>query len=170
MSVAEEVIAETSEFVTRRLYGVLRDEGCEHDVTEAVLAAQGTNPALAHQAVSDLSAVIAADRWMDVFTAYARCKRIVRSLNETYVLNPAAYVKDATRQLHAIYEAVLDMVHDIPSLAAALTALQPAIDTFFEDVLVMADDPDLRVARLALVQAIAALPDGLADLALLRGF
>ena len=33
-----------------------------------------------------------------------------------------------------------------------------------------ADGPELRAARLALVQHIAALPDGLADLALLKGF
>jgi len=34
----------------------------------------------------------------------------------------------------------------------------------------MADDPIVRAARLALVQRIAALPDGLADLTQLQGF
>ena len=43
-------------------------------------------------------------------------------------------------------------------------------ETFFDAVLVMADDTAVRQARLALVQRIAALPDGLADLSQLQGF
>ena len=44
------------------------------------------------------------------------------------------------------------------------------INRFFTDVLVMAEDPAVRQARLALVQRIAALPDGIADLSQLQGF
>jgi glycyl-tRNA synthetase beta subunit len=52
----------------------------------------------------------------------------------------------------------------------ALQALTPAINRFFDEVLVMADDPALRRNRLALVQAIAKLPSGIADLSRLEGF
>ncbi len=51
-----------------------------------------------------------------------------------------------------------------------LRDLQTPINDFFENVQVMAEDPDLRAARLALVQRIASLSDGLADLTRLRGF
>ena len=60
--------------------------------------------------------------------------------------------------------------NDVPALDAALRALVGPINAFFEKVLVMAEDPDLRHARLALVQHIAALPDGIADLAQMQGF
>ncbi|MCO6452080.1 MAG: glycine--tRNA ligase subunit beta [Caldilineales bacterium] len=170
VAVGEHVITEAAEFVTRRLYGVLREEGFAHDVTEAVLAEQGVDPARASQAVADLSRVVAHPDWMDVFTAYARCKRIVRSLDQTFALNPDAYVDPVTRDLHAAYLKLGDGIDDVPGLVAALTALQAPINAFFENVLVMADDPDLRAARLALVQRIAALPDGIADLSLLQGF
>jgi glycyl-tRNA synthetase beta subunit len=59
---------------------------------------------------------------------------------------------------------------DVAALDVALHALVGPINTFFDKVLVMAEDEALRRARLALVQHIAALPDGIANLALLQGF
>ena len=52
----------------------------------------------------------------------------------------------------------------------SLQALQAPITRFFTDVMVMVPDPGLREARLALVQQIAALPDGAADLSRLHGY
>ena len=48
--------------------------------------------------------------------------------------------------------------------------LQAPINRFFTDVLVMAEDPAVRQARLALVQRVAALANGIADLSQLQGF
>ena len=56
-----------------------------------------------------------------------------------------------------------------PTICAGTTLVGP-INTFFEKVLVMAEDTDLRYARLALVQHLAALPDGIADLSQMQGF
>ena len=44
----------------------------------------------------------------------------------------------------------------------------PAINRFFVDVMVMAEDPAVRANRLGLLQRIAALADGTADLSLLE--
>lgn len=173
VAVSDEVIVEVEKFVKRRLYGWLRDEGFAHDVTEAILAAQGHNPAQAYRAVRDLSEAIAQPDWMDTLTAYARCKRIVRNLDESYELNPDAYVEPATRHLHNVYMALRDSLAespDISTLLLVLGALKRPVNAFFDSVLVMAEDPVLRAARLALVQHIAALPDGIADLAVLQGF
>jgi glycyl-tRNA synthetase beta subunit len=52
----------------------------------------------------------------------------------------------------------------------ALRALKDPINRFFTEVLVMAEDQDIREARLGLVQHVAALPDGIADLSRLQGF
>ena len=46
----------------------------------------------------------------------------------------------------------------------------PFIDQFFEDVLVMDENQLLRENRLALLQRIAALADGVADMSRLEGF
>ena len=171
--VSDDVLAEVMDFIAKRLYVALRDEGYPHDVVEAVLAEQAWNPARALDAVATLAEAVQQPWWEDVFTAYARAKRIVRNLDATYDLNPDAYVEPATRELHAAYEAAaaeLAANRHIAVLVQVLRDLQDPINTFFEHVLVMAEDPTLRAARLALVQRIAALPDGLADLTKLRGF
>ena len=59
---------------------------------------------------------------------------------------------------------------EVSVLAEVLRDLQAPINRFFTDVLVMAEDPAVRQARLALLQRIAALPDGIADLSQLQGF
>jgi len=170
---SDDVLAEVMDFIAKRLYVALRDEGFPHDVVEAVLAEQAWNPARARDAVAALADAVQQPWWEDAFTAYARAKRIVRKLDETYALNPDAYTEPATRALHAAYEAAaakLAAQRDMPTLLQVLRELQGPINDFFENVLVMADETELRAARLALVQCIAGLADGLADLTKLRGF
>ena len=58
----------------------------------------------------------------------------------------------------------------VARLVAALRNLVPAITTFFIDVLVMDEDLAVRHNRLALLQHIASLPKGMADLSHLEGF
>lgn len=46
----------------------------------------------------------------------------------------------------------------------------PAVNAFFDEVLVMAEDPKVRVNRLGLLQRISALMNEVADLSRLEGF
>ncbi len=46
----------------------------------------------------------------------------------------------------------------------------PAINTFFDEVLVMVEAPELRNNRLALLQRIVKMAQGVADLSKLEGF
>jgi glycyl-tRNA synthetase len=48
--------------------------------------------------------------------------------------------------------------------------LIPDINAFFDNVLVMSEDKTVRENRLGLVQKIAKLADGIADLSKLEGF
>ena len=48
--------------------------------------------------------------------------------------------------------------------------MMPAINRFFDEVLVMADEERLRHNRLGLLQRIASLADGVADMSKLEGF
>jgi len=162
------------------LYGWLREQGVPHDVILAVLAEQGHDLCCAAQTAQALAALVTAPDWPDLLSAYARCQRMTRSLSEIYPLMPELYVEEAARRLFQTLQAIDNSVDDPPrlldgavrikALARALRALRPAIDRFFADVLVMAEDPRLRQARLALVQRVAALPRGIADLSLLQGF
>ncbi len=172
--VSDEVLDQVWAFIVERLRGVLRDEmGLPHDVVEAVLAEQADNPYAAAQAAQRLAQAVEAPDWPQVLTAYARAARIVRGLDRTYDLDPARYTEPEARALYEAWQrarARLDAAPDMDTLLAVLRELQPVIHAFFENILVMADDPNLRAARLALVQRVADLPRGLADLSKLQGF
>ena len=170
----ETVLVDVLSFVRDRLYAWLRDQGLPHDVVAAVLAEQAHDPYRAAAAARELAALTQAPDWSDVFTAYARCKRIVRALPETYALAPEHYTEEATRGLYDTWQMANGKWQiasgEVSVLAEVLRDLQAPINRFFTDVLVMAEDPAVRQARLALLQRIAALPDGIADLSQLQGF
>jgi glycyl-tRNA synthetase len=173
VAVGDDVLAEAATFIERRLEGVLGELGYSYDVVAAVLAARGDNPAAAVRAADALAAAVAQSEWGEVFTAYARCVRITRALPGRLALNAGAYVDEVEGALHAAYEAAAGMQaseEPAQTLWPVLRALRLPINAFFEKVLVNAEEETLRNARLALVQHIAALPAGVADLSKLQGF
>jgi glycyl-tRNA synthetase len=170
-----QVLVDVLAFIRDRLYGVLRDQGLSHDAVTAVLSEQGYDPYRAAVAARELAALVATPDWPEILVAYARTKRIVRGMTEIYPLTPERYAVDAERMLHAAWRVAvhrLEMTsdHHVSVLGEILRDLKDPINRYFTDVLVMAENPDLRRARLALVQRVAALPDGIADLSQLQGF
>lgn len=167
----DDVQAEVLAFIAGRLEGVLRDAGHSAYVAKAILAAQAHDPFAATRAAAALTAATEADGWPAVLDAYARCVRIVRGQSQRYELRAQAFALPAEKQLLAAYEtAVAANDGSVHALVAALRGMVPAITQFFDDVLVMDEDLDVRHNRLALLQRIADLPNGIADLSHLEGF
>ena len=161
------------EFIVERLRNTLLDQGRRYDVVDAVLAVQGTNPARAARAVQQLEAWVSRPDWSGILPAYARCVRITRDLGQRLALEPDALVEPAEQELYQALLAAESAPRPAGSVDGFLTAFLPAIpavNRFFEAVLVMAEDPRLRQARLALLQRIAGLSAGAADLSRLEGF
>ncbi len=173
VSVTPEALAELSEFMQRRLEGYLREAGYRYDAVAAVLAAQGDDPAAARRALDDLTPWLARDDWETLLDNYARCVRITRNLETRYTLAPEQFIEPASRALYAAYVQAAEQVQanpSVPTLMQALEDLRPLIARFFEDVLVMSKDTAVRQNRLALLQAIGALADGIVDLSQMEGF
>lgn len=168
-----ERLEEAAVFIEGRLRVWLLDEGYRFDVVDAVLAARGDDPLRAYWTVQELAKEVEAPDWSEVLVAYARCKRIVRDLKERHRLQPDRLKEPSAQRLYQAYLTVRDRVTPtggVTELVAALRVLKDPINNFFTDILVMADDLDMRSARLGLVQHVAALPDGIADLSRLQGF
>jgi glycyl-tRNA synthetase beta chain len=53
---------------------------------------------------------------------------------------------------------------DFAGALLALASAKPAVDRFFDDVLVMADDPAIRANRLALLRGVAQTMNRVADI------
>ncbi|NOY98564.1 MAG: glycine--tRNA ligase subunit beta [Chloroflexi bacterium] len=175
VEVSDEVLDKVLDFIVGRLRVLLQERGCRYDVVEAVLAAQGRNPAAAARAVGQLQSWVERDDWDEIFPAYSRCVRIERSAqaeaDRPLTVDQKYLLEDAEKRL---YKALQKTVHHPPSSVDealnAVAALVPAINKFFDDVLVMAEDETVRANRLSLVGRIASLADGIADLSKLEGF
>jgi glycyl-tRNA synthetase len=155
-------------FIGDRLSVWLRETGLQHDVVEAVVAVRSSDPYGAKIAASALQADIATAGWTPLLQAYARCKRIVKD-EETYPLEPKHYSEESTKLLYEL------LVKGEPAAEAEdflvdMRELTPAIEAFFSEVLVNAEDAKVRKARVALVQRVARLPERVADLSKLEGF
>jgi glycyl-tRNA synthetase len=173
VEVGEDVLREVLEYITGRYRGYLIEGGSRYDVVDAVLAERGYDPWLAYQSLQRLSAWVAREEWQSLLDAYARCVRITRDQAERHAVDEGLLVEPAERKLEASYRRAAARVAREPSvdgLLEALIELKPAIERFFDDVLVMTDDPAVRRNRLGLLQAIGALADGIVDLSVMEGF
>ncbi len=166
-----QTIEDVLSFVSGRLEVVLRERGYSASVVKAVLAEQAHDPHGASVTAEQLTSAIAAANWQGLLNAYARCVRITRNLDARYDLRPDAFELDEERALLSAYEAAATASDGtLPTFVATLGSMVPAINGFFDAVLVMAEDTAVRENRLALLQRIAGLTDGIVDLSELEGF
>ena len=170
----EEVQTQVLDFITGRLRVVLNEMGYRYDVVDAVLAEQSANPAAAAEAVKQLQMWVEREDWETILPGYARCVRIIRSAKLDYgplTVDDEKFVEQSERELYA--EVQSSNVHHPSSVDEFLNIvlkLIPSINTFFDKVLVMAEDESIKQNRLALVGQIANLSTGIADLSKLEGF
>jgi len=194
MEVSEAELDTVDEFVTQRLRGWLLGFGYRYDLVDAALTARGDNPYHALETVRDLSEWVDRPEFATLLTAYSRPSRIVREYPIRFPLHPEMFTEGAEQEL---CRAVLDKQSDREALkvatalrrtAAQAKAKQPAvvsgvdelmqmlqplvqpIDTFFDKVFVMVEEQDVRENRLALLQRIAELPEGIVDLTKVLGY
>jgi glycyl-tRNA synthetase len=177
VEVTEGAISSVLEFIAGRLRGILR-EAYRHDVVEAVLNAQFYDPYRAAVYADQLARRVTREGWQSILDAYARCVRITRGISEQLELRPDDLQEPVERRLLTAYQQAFGMISqgaDVNILIDALEGLAPAIAAFFAPaaeggVLVMHEDKAIRENRLALLQRISSLPQGIADLSQLEGF
>ncbi len=169
----QETLDEVLDFIEQRLRGWLRERGYRYDVVDAVLAERGHDPYLAYRTVGQFAPWVERPDWMDFLNAYARCVRIVRDYEGLFPLDPADFAEPATERLYQAYQTCQAQVGPESTVDQLFAAFQPMIEpinTFFDEVLVMAEDQKLRENRLALLQRVAALTSGIVDLSRVEGF
>jgi glycyl-tRNA synthetase len=161
------------QFIVERLRNYLLEQGYRYDVVEAVVAAQGVNPAGASRAVKALSQWIGRPDWHTILPAYARCVRITRDLTDRFPVKPELLVEPAEKALYDEFlraEAEHQHGNDVDEFLSVFCPMIPTVNTFFDEVLVMAEDQALRENRLGLLQRIAGLASDSADFSKLEGF
>ncbi|MAT44768.1 MAG: glycine--tRNA ligase subunit alpha/beta [Anaerolineaceae bacterium] len=161
------------EFISGRLQNWLLEQGYKHDVVAAVINEQGYNPASASSAVETLTKWVERSDWDLILPTYSRCVRITRDLTQEFAIDPSLLEEDAERELYAGVTSVMTVERRAGSVTdffQVFMPLMPVINQFFDEVLVMAEDPAVKANRLGMLQRIAALANGVVDFTQLEGF
>ncbi len=173
LDVKPNVIESCLDFIQGRLRGMLLEINFNYDVVESVLAEQGHDPYGVFVGVNDLSKWVAREDWEQILPAFSRCVRITRDQEVVFVVNEQrfeVYAETGLYQSLLKAEKALNGQVSVDAFLQAFEPMVPAINHFFDEVLVMVDDQAVRENRLGLLQRIASLAKGLADLSHLEGF
>jgi glycyl-tRNA synthetase beta chain len=163
--VAEQVL----DFLRGRLKGLWAEE-YPGDLVEAVLAAGFDDVVDARQRLQALAQVRQREDFVPLAVAFKRVANIQEKAPGVGVeLSPSLLAEPAER---ALFEALarieseaaaLRSRRDYPGVLRAVATLKPAVDAFFDQVMVMAEDAAVRANRLALMRRVAALFADVAD-------
>ncbi|MFC5551563.1 glycine--tRNA ligase subunit beta [Massilia aerilata] len=165
---------EVTAFMLDRLRGLLRDRGFSPNEVEAVLA---QNPDRVDDVVQRLEAVQSFAALPESASLAAANKRITNILkkNEDALaqagsVNPALLQDEAEKKLYASVQRVQPEVDaafergDFSGTLKTLAQLRDDVDAFFNDVMVMAEDVQLRNNRLALLAILHRMMNRVADI------
>jgi len=165
---ADETAQELMDFILQRMRGVMLDRDYPYDLIDAVL----------YQGLDDLQQIVSrADAikrfrdskdWEDFMVVFNRSHNLSKKWDSSEV-RLEFLVDESEKDLYGLIQRIK------PEVEAAfgeyryqdglemMAGLRPAVDNFFEAVMVMAEDDDLRRARLGLLKTIADLGNLLAN-------
>jgi glycyl-tRNA synthetase beta chain len=173
-------------FLLERFQYVLEVRGLPGEEVRAVLQAEDAgagavralaDPLDAARRVAALHRVRAESRedFEALAAAFKRARNILSQQEPAPKVDPALFEDDAERALHRAVEsavaaaAAATAAGDDETRLRGLAELREPVDRFFDDVLVMAEDPGLRGNRLALLRDTLSLFYRIADISKLGG-
>ncbi|HYA65040.1 MAG TPA: glycine--tRNA ligase subunit beta [Burkholderiaceae bacterium] len=167
---------ELEQFFFERLRSMLLEQGYGAHEVDAVLSLR---PGRLDRISARMAAVRAFMQLPQAENLAAANKRIGNILKRAPAASSAAkldaklLVEPAEQELAAAFEAVAPQVDaalaagDDTRVLRALVPLKPPVDRFFDEVMVMVDEPQLRDNRLALLGQLRELMNRIADISLL---
>ncbi|RZI41786.1 glycine--tRNA ligase subunit beta [Herbaspirillum sp. HC18] len=167
----KESTTEVTEFILDRLRGLLRERGFAQNEIEAVVA---QNPDRLDNIVERLDAVKAFAALPEAESLAAANKRITNILKKTEV-GAAKVNKELLKEQaeSGLFNAMLELKPKVDAAFAkgdftgtlkTLAHLRDNVDGFFNDVMVMAEDEQLRNNRLALLSDLHGMMNQVADI------
>ena len=171
----QNVVADVVDFMLGRFRAWYQDEGIAVDVIQAVLARRPTRPADFDARVRAVSHFRTLDSAEALAAANKRVSNILAKADAAIgEINLSACVEPAEK---ALAEAVLALRTEVQPLIAKgdytavldkLANLRAPVDSFFDNVMVNAEDPALRQNRLAILNTLQGLFLQVADISLLQ--
>ncbi len=164
----EELKAVCLEFFKGRMQYIFERQGFRYDLVNAVLAPGLGNLYHAYLRLKALDGFKDSPHFEPMILIAKRVNNILKD-QPAYRVNSDLLVEKDERELHTSFEIIRDNVQpliasgDFTRAQRIVFRLRSTIHSFFDNVLVMDEDLNLRRNRLALLQAISRLLDQIAD-------
>ena len=169
------VVADVVDFMLGRFRAWYQDEGIAVDVIQAVLARRPTRPAdfdarvraVSHFRTLDSAEALAAAN-KRVSNILAKADAAIGEINLTACVEPAE--KDLAEAVLALRTEVQPLIvqGDYTAVLDKLANLRAPVDSFFDNVMVNAEDPALRQNRLAILNTLQNLFLQVANISVLQ--
>jgi len=168
----QDASGEVEAFIHDRLRAYLREQGYTANQVEAVMSP----PPMRVDLVPDRLAAVQSFVAMPEAEALASAnKRIINILKKSgtdaaTAVDRSLFADGAEHDLFLAVQKLLPVVHrhvdrgEYTEALRALASARSSVDRFFDDVLVMAEDPALRANRLALLRGLAEAMNQVADI------
>ncbi|WP_118813458.1 glycine--tRNA ligase subunit beta [Haemophilus haemolyticus] len=171
----QNVVADVVDFMLGRFRAWYQDEGIAVDVIQAVLARRPTRPAdfdarvraVSHFRTLDSAEALAAAN-KRVSNILAKADAAIGEINLTACVEPAE--KTLAEAVLALRTEVQPLIAqgDYTAVLDKLANLRAPVDSFFDNVMVNAEDPALRQNRLAILNTLQGLFLQVADISVLQ--
>lgn len=176
------VSADLLSFFHDRLKVWLRDKGARHDLIDAVLSETDDDLLIIVRKVEALQKLLDSETGANLRVGTERALNILAAEEKKdgagafdRPVDRALLAEPAEKELANVIEAVAGHVddhvarEDYEGAFAVLAELRPAVDAFFDTVMVNADDAKVRTNRLAILSGLRAVTRKLADFSRIAG-
>ena len=167
---------EATAFLEGRYRAKYEDQGVAVDVLQAVQALSPNSPLDFDQRINAVNHFRTLPEAAALAAANKRVANILaKETPPTGDVVENKLVEDAEKALYAELQAITPVVqpllqaHQYTEALSKLAALRTTIDTFFDSVMVMADDAELKANRLRLLTQLRELFIAVADISVLQG-
>lgn len=168
------LVPQIMEFFKQRLRNLLMDQGIRYDVIDAVFADK-RNDDMVDLAVrcKALAAYVEAGNAEPLVQVSVRASNLCKKIEKEVAISGALFKDESENKLHEVVAAVSKEI--IPEIvlydyAAVLKAGEKVIEpvnTFFDNVMVMDEDENVKNNRLAMLEEVRGIVNAVGDLSLL---
>lgn len=170
----EEVVQQVAAFIRQRVRVGLMEQGCRHDLVDAVLAVEPDDLVEVARRATQLNSLLGDAPFQEALRVFQRAANLARQAETTELEENLLKLPEEQALLKAVRNAAPVVEEAVGAgqwreAVGALAGLGPAVDGFFDQVLVMDPDPAIRRNRLALLAQVACLFRRVADFSQLEG-
>lgn len=166
------IVSEIVEFFKGRLKNVLLDKGYDYDILDAVLKERTDDLYDAYLRINELSKWKKSEEFLSIISSFNRVSNLASKCNDVSI-NTNLIIEDEEKVLLSAYEKTKTKflnaieLRDYNGALESLKYLKVPIDNFFDNIMVMVEDNDIKNNRLSILKSISEMMNIFADLSII---